>query len=439
MRRLNIAMLSQTAQAETETHTQAALDVVGQQVEDDLLQVNQAQVDIDNHQAAIDDAEEVVQQAHEEHQVMQKAQLEGGAQQAAMESLKRFMVRAENRIGVPSSISTMSMEGFSDRSKRARVTMEAMSGVGDFIRKTLDMLKSAAIAVWEKVKDLYKKVSNAFGKLVERARALGASAKSYFGKKAPADTEITTDSVNAVTQVDGKRAEGKTFVQKLSEAFSKEGVGKAYESVKQFLKNRALYKKLVEYMGKGDKTKVAEAIAEMAPQADKTEDGVGVVTTPSLLGNFRLKITTFAQNSYDYIKEKAGSVRGLFSKEDKPELTTGVAPLTPEECEQVTKIIEVSAADAKQMKETQAEFEKAVKEYEAVTAPSTTSEDAADTTRTGGSAFRALLNSMMATMSAASTYMANTMKAALDYVSESIKTVAGKVTGKGKQQVPAAA
>ena len=63
MKRLNIAMLSQQAQAEVEpVETQSELEVVGQQVEDSIAEATQVQAEIEGTQQAMDDAEQVIQE-----------------------------------------------------------------------------------------------------------------------------------------------------------------------------------------------------------------------------------------------------------------------------------------------------------------------------------------------------------------------------------------
>lgn len=194
MKRLNIAMLSQQAQAE-EVETQSELDVVGQQVEDSIAEATQVQAEIEGTQQAMDDAEQVVQEVEEERQVLEQAQQQGGAEQPAMEALQRAVARFEKRTGVACSIRSMGMESFSSKSTRVKGTKVAMEGAVEFIKKLIKMLTDALAAVWEKVAAFFEKIWVGAERAAKRAAQLEAAAKAAQGKTAAADAKVTTGSL----------------------------------------------------------------------------------------------------------------------------------------------------------------------------------------------------------------------------------------------------
>ena len=99
MKRLNIAMLGeQQNQAEP---VQNELEVLGSQVEDDLLQAQQTQTDIDAMDSAVADAEQATQDLEQEQQAAEQAtQLPKEQQQAALESIQRNVKSILNTIGL---------------------------------------------------------------------------------------------------------------------------------------------------------------------------------------------------------------------------------------------------------------------------------------------------------------------------------------------------
>ena len=103
MKRLNIAMLGEQ-QVVTQTQAepvQSELDVLGSQVEDDLLQAQQTQSQIDAMDGAVADAQQAQEDLEQEQQAAEQAtQLPKEQQQAALESIQRNVKSILKTIGL---------------------------------------------------------------------------------------------------------------------------------------------------------------------------------------------------------------------------------------------------------------------------------------------------------------------------------------------------
>lgn len=437
MARLNIAMLSaqeQTQEESTPIEAQSELDVVGQQVEDSIAQATEIQFQIEQTQEAVQETEEVVQQVEEERQVLEQAQAQGGAEQAAMESLQRAMKRFEKRTGVPSAISSMGMESFGSKTTRAQATKIAMEGAKEYIKKLIKILTEAMVSMWKKVKGFLVKITEGAGKLLDRAKKVKEAVLGAKGETAPADAKVTEESVLAFAQVGGKAVEGDKFVTEFLKLTDEKGAA-AKEVMKPFddVDGNDFATKLIEYANKEDKKGeiVQLAISFSGPQGGKKEDGVvGYESDQQWLGNYKkdmayyfAKDATYEQVAANQQKLSGGGLV-VVNSDKKPE---SVKPLTVEQAiaisDRVIEIMETMKTPDKRVIEFEDAIEKVVtksKELEKA--------DDADVKQiqTATGIIRSKYNSAIAAIVSFRAYIAKLSKAALDYAVASIRAATGK-------------
>ena len=444
MARLNIAMLSAQEQTQVEqVEVQSELDVVGQQAEDAIAEAVQVQGEIEQTQQAAEDAEEVVQQVEEERQVLEQAQAQGGAEQAAMESLQRAMKRFEKRTGVPSSISSMGMESFGSKTTRAQSTKIAMEGAKEYIKKLIKMLMDAVAAIWEKVKAFFDKIWVGAERLAKRAKQVEDAAKAAQGKTAPADAKVTTASVLKFARQDDKAVEGGKFV----DAF-------IAQTADGFVTRKANEKTLAEFI-KGDKVSAILAAAKKAdnkeeltkailethisdPTSSKSEDGVVAFKGKTrLLGDYiessvvMSKDATWEQVAANYNKVK-GSIAVADDAKDGPKEVT---PLTPEQAKKLANQAAGHMSSYKDMRSEQSKIDAEVKKLLAESKALEKEKDApTEQLRVGTGAVRAAVNFVLQGLVSWRSYDINLTKAALDYAAASISAANGKgAAATGKQ------
>lgn len=424
MKRLNIAMLSQQAQEELieQVETQTELEVVGQQVEDSIAEATQIQADIEGTQQAMDDAEQVVQEVEEERQVLQQAQQQGGAEQPAMEALQRAIKRFEKRTGVSSSISSMGMESFASKSTRTRSTKIAMEGAVEFIKKILKMLTDALASMAEKVKAFIKKMMVGADRLAKRAQQAAASAKSYFGKKAPSTAVIELPSVLEFTQKDGKVIEGAEFVKEYENQTSDVEMDKNIERVMDWLKSG----KVKDGLAKGDLDAIISSFSGVGVTG-KSNEGFVTFNSPIMLGNYSSSITMPDKNvgpeqlKVGYSKIKGGTTASENAKETS---SKGVKPLTPEEAEKLATRAAENMKRFKELEQTQKEMESFIKDIVSASKTLEKQKDAdVDSIRVASGTIRAIVSSALSMLTTTQSYNIRLTKAAVDYSASSIKAI----------------
>lgn len=429
MKRLNIAMLSQQAQAEVEpVETQSELEVVGQQVEDSIAEATQIQSELEGTQQAMDDAEQVVQEVEEERQVLAQAQQQGGAEQPAMEALQRAMKRFEKRTGVSSSISSMGMESFASKSTRARSTKIAMEGAVEFIKKILKMLTDALASMAEKVKAFIKKMMVGAGRLSKRAQQAAANAKSYFGKKAPSDAVIELPSVLEFTQKDGKVIEGAEFVKEYEKQTANSEFEKYIADMMAWLKSDEVKTAFAKAYAELDATVVSMRTLKIA---GKSQDGMATYTSPLMLGNYTGSLIVPDKSvTVEQLKVGYSSIKGGISSSENAKETSGkgVKPLTPEEAEKLAIAAAENMKRFKELEKTQKEMESFIKDIVSTSKDLEKQKDAdVDSIRVASGTIRAIVSSALSMLTTTQSYNIRLTKAAVDYSASSINAIDSEV------------
>lgn len=439
MKRLNIAMLSQQAQAQVEpVETQSELDVVGQQVEDSIAEATQIQAEIEGTQQAMDDAEQVIQEVDEERQVLEQAQQQGGAEQPAMEALQRAVARFEKRTGVACSIRSMGMESFSSKSTRVKGTEVAMEGAVDYIKKLIKMLLDAMAAVWEKVKSFIDKILVGADRLSKRAKKLAASAKGLSGKTAAADAKVDTGSVISFAHIDGSTLEGSEFAKAYIATLEKHD-GATDLSIKKAgsgLESGRLAKLVDIAKVKGSEKEIIAAAYEEAKQlnalgeAGEVKDGYVTAEKDGLMGGYSYVVKVYGRSiSWEQLSK---GYSGIYSKivateNAKENKAKELKVLSVEDCTKVAEAADkymqmyVNLRDVIKLmdpetKKIAAEAKKLEKEKDAPV----------EQIKVATGIIRAVVNAHSEAMVSARGYDIRLTKAALDYVAASLSAADGR-------------
>jgi hypothetical protein len=435
MARLNIAMLAQEGQQETQAvEQQTELDVIGQQAEDAIAEAAQYREEIEQTQQAIDDTEEVVQEVEEERQVLQNSQQQGGAEPVAMEALQRAVKRFEKRTGVACSVGAMGLESFSSKASRMQSTSIALEGAVEYIKKLIKMLTEAMAAVWEKVKAFFEKIMVGAERLAKRAKQVEAAAKAAQGKTAAADAKVTTGSVLAFARKENKVVEGKAFadqyVKQTSQGFvSRKELAKEVDSLIKGDDFRAI----ITAAKVPDNTKqLSQAILAVA-SVDGGKEQEGLITdsmASPLLGDYVATFTAFSKNAtWEQISAGYTKLKSTLSMAEnaKPDLAKEVSPLSPEDARKVASHAAGHMISYSDMRKQQQDLDAGLKKVLAEAKKIETEKDApVDQLRVATGALRSAVNMAIQGMVADRSYDVSLTKAALDYAAASVKLAGGK-------------
>ena len=190
MKRLNIAMLGEQ-QVVTQTQAepvQSELDVLGSQVEDDLLQAQQTQSQIDAMDGAVADAQQAQEDLEQEQQATEQAtQLPKEQQQAALESIQRNVKSILKTIGFCNAPGF----GMESNTSNTGIALEMTAqDIKDFVKKIWDKI----VEVWHRtvdmVKDFLNKIFSGAERLKKRAEKVKEAVKNISGKAVPVDKEF---------------------------------------------------------------------------------------------------------------------------------------------------------------------------------------------------------------------------------------------------------
>lgn len=218
MSRLNIAMLSTQDSQEQQEKVQLAqdhLEVLGQQVEDDMLQAQQAQIQSDQEDAAVEDALQATEDLLEEQQAAQELSEQEQEQEqtsVAVESIQRNAKNILKSIGMEAG--ELTTHNYVDA--QAKGTGEAAkvtaSTIGAYVKKIWEAIKAAWFRIVDAIKLFFKNIFNASVGLKKRALAIKEAAKSLKGKAIPADASFDApESVKANMRMDYKALPASTF------------------------------------------------------------------------------------------------------------------------------------------------------------------------------------------------------------------------------------
>lgn len=140
--------------------------MISRQAEDDMLRMQQSSQEIKIMQQAIDLAEEVVQEAEEERQVLENK----SGNSIALASLQRTVKSFERRTGV--IYRNVSLESLTENGNVTGGVGIAMEAVIDYIKKLIRALIDSLKSVWERVKAFFRNVFSGAEKLRKRAEKL---------------------------------------------------------------------------------------------------------------------------------------------------------------------------------------------------------------------------------------------------------------------------
>lgn len=159
MARLNIAMLAQEGSPQSGYVAQTHLEVLGQQVEDHLLQAQQNMNNSHQEGNAVEDAVRATEDLHEEQMAIGNIEKypEQGTR-AAIESIQRNVKNILKGIG---------MESVSQTTKPV-----SSGGIREFIRKIWESIKTAWFRVVDTIRNFFNNLSDGSLKVKERAEAI---------------------------------------------------------------------------------------------------------------------------------------------------------------------------------------------------------------------------------------------------------------------------
>lgn len=261
MARLNIAMLSGEDQNQEQVVAQNVedhLEVLGQQVEDDLLQAQQVQIESDQEDAAVEDAVQATQDLLEEQQAAEDlVERKEEVTQAAMESIQRNVKNILKNIGMEANdVSTYRYKSEEEKKADAKGGEEAAkaasSSIGEFIKRIWEKIKEVWFRIVDAIKGFFKNLFNAAQGLKKRAAAVKEEAKKLKGKSIPNDAKFEApESVQANMRMDYAAIPSSSIDR---------GLAKQNETITKFISNLTSNKALSRYEATvGD---LAKSIAE---------------------------------------------------------------------------------------------------------------------------------------------------------------------------------
>lgn len=276
MARLNIAMLSGENDDQGQVVAQAVedhLEVLGQQVEDDLLQAQQVQIQSDQEDAAVNDAVQATEDLLEEQQAAEElAERKEQVTQAAMESIQRNVKNILKNIGMEANqVSTYvrnpeeekkatgtSNSSSSSSQSGAEAAKSTSSSISEFIKKIWEKIKEVWFRIVDAIKAFFKNLFNASVGLKKRAAAVKQAAKDLKGKSIPSDAKFEApESVQANMRMDYKAIPASSIDK---------GLAKQNETMTRFINNLTSNQALARYEASiGDvATKMVESVKKIS-------------------------------------------------------------------------------------------------------------------------------------------------------------------------------
>lgn len=268
MARLNIAMLSGENDDQGQVVAQAVedhLEVLGQQVEDDLLQAQQVQIQSDQEDAAVNDAVQATEDLLEEQQAAEElAERKEQVTQAAMESIQRNVKNILKNIGMEANqVSTYRYKSDEEKKAEEKSSDEAAkstsSSIGEWIKKIWEKIKEVWFRIVDAIKAFFKNLFNASVGLKKRAMAVKQAAKDLKGKSIPSDAKFEApESVQANMRMDYTAIPASTVDK---------GLARQNETITRFISNLTSNQALARYEASiGD---VAAKMVEKVANRDK--------------------------------------------------------------------------------------------------------------------------------------------------------------------------
>lgn len=204
MARLNIAMLSQQEE-QVEGLAQNHIEVLGQQVEDDMLQLQQQEEESRQVDSAVEDALQAAEDLVEEQQATEELlERKEEVTQAALESIHRNVKNILKNIGMEANqVSTYRYK--TDEEKAAAKaseedTKKTSTTIGEYIKKIWQAIKEAWFRIVDAIKGFFKNLFNASIGVKKRALAIKEEAKKAKGKTVAADAKLEAPQ-SAVTNM----------------------------------------------------------------------------------------------------------------------------------------------------------------------------------------------------------------------------------------------
>ena len=199
MKKLNLAMLSDDQVDIPSSPETVVLDDnfsdLGNQLEDDLSDLNIAMNDLENIDEAITQAVDVAADLIDESDAVEQAQEQGQLTQTALESIQRNVNSLLRTVGIEQK-TTFALEAYANPHYNKLAMESALDSIKAFINRIWEAIKAAFDKTKEMTKEILKKYFDVSVKVKSRAQAIMKKAESLKGKVAPAETMVGGESLS---------------------------------------------------------------------------------------------------------------------------------------------------------------------------------------------------------------------------------------------------
>jgi hypothetical protein len=409
--------------------------------ENDMLEMNEASVEMDDVNDGIEEAAETVDTLDEMHEALSESAEEGGMSEPEARAVTAAVEHLVSRLGFPRTRKLMpATENFADKTGRVQATKLAMEAIKEVAGKVWAAIVRAFDQAIAWVVKFWNSLFDGAQKLEKRAEALQKSADGKKGSEVKKDTKIKSGGTLGVggllstLNVGGAMPEGSAFVTKYKEfakSTSQDSAAKAQSDAKK------LSDAVAEMVGAiADKPAfdrhANDAIAAVKSMAggnvsankDMGGEGVVVMEEPQVFGQIS-KYTVVPKEAANF-----GSAKLMMSASTGAKdlaASSDIAALSPAEVHDIAGIAKQHMAGYQAFRD----FSKKINEFQKKT-QATCKEagskfgtfeksDAKVNASIAGNAARSLIALTSSGLSATRKYDITVTKAALDYCASSLK------------------
>jgi hypothetical protein len=210
MKKLNLAMLS-VDQTDTPSSPETVVlddnfSHLGNQLEDDLSDLNVAMNDLENIDEAITQAVDVAAELTDESDAIEQAQEQGQLTQTALESIQRNVNSLLRVVGIEQK-ATFALEAYTNSHYNKLAMESALDSIKAFISRIWEAIKAAFDKTKELTKEILKKYFDVSVKTKARAQAIKKKAEGLKGKVAPTETMVGGESLSKYMRYANKAIE----------------------------------------------------------------------------------------------------------------------------------------------------------------------------------------------------------------------------------------
>jgi hypothetical protein len=164
-------------------------------VEGELLEVAEAQEEVEGDEEAIDELEEAADGLGEVAETVEASMEDGGLSPQAARFMQLAVESYTGRLGVDAPVVT-SMESFGGTSGRLSATQVSLEGIKEFLKEIWAKVKSLIMSLRAKAKNLWLKLFDTSAKLAKRAEAIKKKAQSTTGSASEKKIEVNLKPIH---------------------------------------------------------------------------------------------------------------------------------------------------------------------------------------------------------------------------------------------------